>query len=552
MTLKRLTMTKCFRAFAMTLVVAGLLSLAGCGARSAETRNPNVVVAGWIAGPDSMNPMVSVATASAMVQDLIFSRIVDLGPNLLPRWQTSFASKVDITEGGTRYILHLRRNGKWSDGVPMTAKDVVFTLFLHMNAALLNPHTAAFALMKSARAIDPYTVEVRLSKPSPPFLLNALADYGWILPEHVLDKYPPQSEQEAKFVNADTDFSQHPVIGGPWRIVRNVRDSYLLIAPNPLYWGPKPFLQEIAFRVYPEQDSLYAAVDAGEVDVVDIPPNLWRIHNRLTGKHRFVTWPWNVTFVLLPNYHDPAIQWIPSPAIKRAMMYAIDRKFIISGIMSGQADVLNGPIPSFSPYYDPRVRTYGYDPAKARALLDSAGWHEHGSVRMKDGKTLRVTLKTGGATDAVAANVAELIQANLRAVGIDCELENEEIQTFYQDLHNSRFELALRGVILPPYPDDFQVYDSHETRTNGGLNVGFYSNSGIDQAIETARTAPNFAVSRAALNRYQELASADLPVIYLFSNRLGAVVPPNLTGYDLDPLSAAALPTGLQFWRFAR
>lgn len=524
--------------------------LAGCGARSAETRDPNMIVAGWIAGPDSLNPYTAVGSAASMIEAQIYTPLVDLGADMRPRWSTSLAYKVDVTEGGTRYLLHLRRNARWTDGAPITSKDVVFTIALENNPHVTEAHTSEFTLMRSIRALDPYTVEIRLASPSPPFLENSLSRYvTLILPQHVLGKYPPASEAEAKFVNADADFSQHPITSGPWSVERNVPDTYIILRPNPTYWGPKPHLSEIAFRVYPQQDSLYAAVDAGEVDVTDIPPNLWRVHGRLRGDHKFINWPWNVTFLLLPNYHDPQIPWIHDPRVKQAMMYAINRQFITQGIMSGQADVLNGPIPSFSPFYDRSLPTYPYDPARARRLLDAAGWRMQNGIRVKNGRAMRITLKTGGATDAVASNVAELIQANLKAVGIECTLQNEEIQTFFVDLHNSRFQLALRGLILPPYPDDYEFYDSKMTRANGGYNAGFYSNAQIDRAIVDARTAPSAALSRDALNRYQQVAARELPVIYLYSNRLGAVVPRELTGYDLDPLAPAALPMGLQFWR---
>ena len=530
----------------MTLVLT--LVLAGCGARAAETRDPNVIVTSWIAGPDSFNPLVAVGSAARMINDEIYSPLIALGPDLLPRWSTSLAYKVDVTDGGKRYVMHLRRNARWSDGAPLTARDVVFSIQLGNNPGLTNGNSSDFALMKSVRAIDRYTVELTLSRPSPPFLENALASDTLPLPEHILNKYPPMSEAEAKFVNTDAAFNQNPVTSGPWRIVRNIPDSYIILGRNPRYWGPQSLLSEIAFRVYPQQDSLYAAVDAGEVDVTDIPPNLWRVHDRLRGNHKFINWPWNVTFLLLPNYHDPAIAWMHDPRVKQAMMYAINRRFIIDGIMSGQANLLDGPVPRFSPYYNRNVHKYAYDPEKARALLDAAGWHVQSGSRVKAGVTMRVTLKTGGATDAVASNIAELIQANFKAVGIDCILENEEIQTFFEDLHGSRFQLALRGVILPPHPDDYKYYDSSQTRPNGGANYGFYSNPRIDREIEAARTASSAAAGRAALDRYQELASMDLPVIYLYSNRLGAVVPANLQGYDLDPLAPAALPMGLQFW----
>ena len=534
------------RYLSMTLV----LVLTACGARAAETRDPNTIVTAWIAGPDSFNPVTAVGSAARMVNDEIYSPLVDIGPDLLPRWSTSLAYKVDIDNGGKRYVLHLRRNARWADGVPLRANDVAFSLLLYDNTGLIEGQSSDFGLMltHSVRALDPFTVELRLSSPSPPFLENALGEL-YPLPQHVLGRYPPLSPEEANFVNTDVAFNQHPTVSGPWRIVRYVSDAYLILGRNPAYWGRAPHLKEVAFRVYPQQDSLYAAVDAGEIDITDIPPNLWRVHNRLRGNHRFINWPWNVTFLLLPNYHDPGIPWMHDRRIRQAMLYAIDRNFIIRGIMSGQADVLNGPVPGFSPYYDSRVRTYAYDPARARALLDAAGWHMNGGVRVKDGKTLRVTLKTGGATDAVASNIAELIQAEFKSVGIDCVLENEEIQTFFQDLHDSRFQLALRGIILPPHPDDYKFYDSSQTRANGGYNYGFYGNPQIDRFIEAARTAPSEAAARMALDRYQELASVDLPVIYLYSNRLGAVVPPALRGYDLDPTAPAALPMGLQFWQ---
>ena len=534
-----------------TILLGALLALAGCGSRTAETRDPNAIVCAWISAPESYNPLTSISGAARMIEDLIYTPLVEIGPDLLPRWSRSLAQRIDISDGGKRYVLHLRRNARWSDGVPLTANDVVFSIELGNNPNLVAGNSSDFALLRSVRALNAYTVEIRLAQPSPPFLENALGE-TYALPEHVLRRFAPDSKEEAQFVNTDASFNQHPLFSGPFRLARVVPDSYLILEPNPRFWGPKPFLHEIAFRVYPQQDSLFAAVDAGEVDVTDIPPNLWRVHTRLRGNHRFVNWPWDVTFVLLPNFHDSSATFLRDRSVRQAMMYAIDRNFIIHGIMSGQADMLNGPIPTFSPFYDKRVRRYPYDPARARKLLDAAGWRLAGKVRMKDGKPLRLTLKTGGATDAVASNIAELIQANLRAVGIDCILENEELQTFFTDLHNSRFQLALRGLILLPYPDDYKDYDSKETRANGGYNVGFYSNPLADRYIEAARTASSMAASRAALHAYQEFASRDLPVLYLYSNRLGAVVPSNLRGYELDPSARAALPTSLQTWRLVK
>ncbi len=519
-----------------------------CGARAAETRDRDMIVAGWIAGPDSFNPVAYIGSAAHMMYQQIFTPLVDVPGTLKPRWSTSLAQRVDITDGGRRYVLHIRRGAKWTDGKPVDVNDVVFSLKLGANPGLISGFSSDFTLMQSVRALDAQTVELRLSKPSPPFLINALGE-TFPLPAHVLAKYPPESPQEAAFVNADAQFAQHPVTDGPFRMLRNIPQAYTILERDPNYWGRPSHIARFAFRVYPQQDSLYAAVDAGEIDLTDIPPNLWRIHNRLRGDHKFINWPWNVTFILLPNYRDRSIPFMHDPRVKQAMMYAIDRRFITQGIMSGQADILNGPVPSFSPYYDPRVQKYSYDLAKARALLDAAGWHVSGGARRKNGVTLRITLKTGGATDAVAANIAELLQANFKAAGIDCVLENEEIQTFFEDLHASRFQIALRGIILPAYPDDYKFYDSTQIRANGGYNYGFFSDPQIDAAIEQARTAPSRAAARAALDRYQEQASRILPVLYLYSNRLGAVVPTGLSGYDLDPLAPAALPMGLQFWK---
>ncbi|MEO6912699.1 MAG: peptide ABC transporter substrate-binding protein, partial [Candidatus Baltobacteraceae bacterium] len=535
------------RAFA---ALAALLLFSGCGARNAETRDPNIVICAWISAPESFNPFTTVSAAATMIQDLIYTKIVDLGPDLRPRWSTSFASKIAITNGGRTYTLHLHSGGRWADGAPITADDLVFSLKLASNTHLLAGNSGDFALLdeRSVRRVDRNTVVFTLSSPSPPFLENALSE-TFIVPEHLFGHYPPQSQAEATFINSNQVLAHHPFASGAFTIKRVVPDSYLIIEPNPGYWGPKPFLNEIAFRVYPQQDSLYAAVDAGEVDVTDIAPNLWRVHTRLRGNHRAVTWPWNVAFVLLPNFRSRSAPFLRERAVRQAMLYAINRPFIIKGIMSGEADRLNGPIPSFSPYYNRYVPKYPFDPARARALLDEAGWKLQGGVRSKNGAALRFTLKTGGATDAVASNIAELVQANLRGVGIDCRLDNEELQTFFDDIHHSKFEVALRGTILQAYPDDYKDYYSTQTVARGGYNLGFYDNAQVDKAIDSARVAQSKQQARADLNRYQKLAATELPALYLYSNRLGAIVPSWMTGFDLTPLAPAALPMGLQFWR---
>jgi len=129
------------------------LALVSCSARSAETRDPDMLVCAWIAGPDSFNPLTTVGAAGKMIEDEIFTPLVDIGPNQLPRWERSLARKVDITDAGTRYVLHLRP-AKWSDGHPLTARDVVFTIKLGANPKVLESNSGDFALMKSVRALD--------------------------------------------------------------------------------------------------------------------------------------------------------------------------------------------------------------------------------------------------------------------------------------------------------------------------------------------------------------------------------------------------------------
>lgn len=535
------------RAATAALALVAALGMSGCNARQAETRNPNLVVAAWIAGPPGLNPLTNVSSAATMIEDIIYTPLVDLGSDMLPRWSTSLATSVDITDGGKRYVIHLRK-ARWSDGQPLDAADVVFTILVQTNNGVLNPLSSNFSLMKSVRALDPETVQITLSNPSPAFLPDALAA-TLPLPKHILGKYPPRSAQEATFLMNDASFSQSPVVSGPYNVLRNIPDAYLILTRNPNYWGKPAILPEVAFRVYPQQDSLYAAVDAKEVDITNIPPQLWRVRDRLRGPYKFLTWPWNVRFALLLNFADPHVPFFKERAVRHAMMYAINRGFIVNGIMDGQADLLNGPIPTFSTYYDKKTPHYTYDPAKARALLDAAGWKMVGGVRKKDGVALRFTLKTGGATDAVASNIAELIQANMKAVGIDCEIDNEELQTYFNDLHATHFEVALRGRILAAFPDDYQTYDSTQTRANGGNNLGSYDNPKADAWIVRARTAPNMAIARKALDGWQILGAEDLPEIWLYSNRLSAVVPSNMTGFGLTPTAPAALPMDVQFWR---
>jgi peptide/nickel transport system substrate-binding protein len=303
---------------------------------------------------DTLDPEANSVNESIWLDQNLYSRLLQpnaTGTGLLPDLATSW----DISSDGLKYTFHLR-SAQFSDGSPVTASDVVYSIDRSRKFAggwgfLLTP-------VKAVTAPDPHTVVITLSVRHAPLLAD-LAMYAYsIVP--------------AKLVQAQGKaFFQHPVGSGPFFVTSYKPDSEVDLARNPHFYGTKPKISTVKVLIVPDDNSRVLMLESKKADVIENPPgNLTSQINKTPGLHVDLFPSTRVDFVQLDEHYAP----FKKLAVRQALNYAIDRSAIVK--LAYQGDAVPGA--SFMPYkmqfFDSGITPYPYDPAKARQLLAQAGY----------------------------------------------------------------------------------------------------------------------------------------------------------------------------------
>ena len=406
---------------------------------------------------DNLNPLLSGQAGVTDLAQFLFSGLIrynDRGESI-PDAAVAVPSRENggISADGTTITYHLRANIRFSDGTPLTADDVVFTFNQIMNPRNNVPYHFPYDQARSVTAPDPHTVVVRLRAPSAPFVTNFFrcGVQGSILPKHLLAGKPDLNQNP---------FSLHPVGSGPYRVTSYEVNSTLEMEPNPYWYGGKPGLERITYRIIPSENTLLVALRTHEIDFYfGAPEQQYRELRALPA----------VTTSALPSAQYEMITFnarrepLSDVRVRRAVAQAIDWKTI------ARTTYLDVDLPDWGDIFpqswahtvqpDPNP----YDPTAARALLDAAGWIPGGDgVRVKDGKRLELELRTVTGV-IVRENAQVAMQQQLRAVGVDVEVHNAPANMLFAPLGaggllaSGKFDLGLYAWVKDPDPDDSQT-----------------------------------------------------------------------------------------------
>ena len=428
--------------------------------------------------------------------------------------QPLLATDWKVAEDGLRYWFKLRDGVKWHDGKDFSAEDVAFSIL-----ALKEHHPrgrATFASIEQANVLPGNEIELILSKPAP-YLLDAFASFeAPIVPKHLYEgtNIPENPHNSA------------PVGTGPYKFVEWVRGSHALFERNENYWGaPKPYLDQIIFRFIIDPAAAVAAIETGEVQVsvTNVP---------LTDLERLKANP-NLVVDTRPAPYSPSIAraefnlenpYLADIKVRHAIAYAVDKDFIVNTIYLGYATRLDGPVsPDLTRFFDPNLPKYEFDPAKADALLDEAGYK-----RGADGFRFKLFIDPTQPSGP-PKQTAEYIAQALGKVGIKVELRTQDFATFVKRVFTDRdFDIAIEGMsnLYDPTVGIQRLYWSKNFKpgvpfTNGSK----YSNPEVDRLLETAAVEVNPEKRRELFNQFQRIVVEDLPT-------LDIVTPAVLTIYD--------------------
>ena len=336
-------MKRCF-----VLAVLGLMALPRLAAAE------KTLTIGAAVFPDSLRSgQSSYASLSLLEQtnDPLIAR--DNAGGLHPALATSWEAMDPTT---TRF--HLRQGVKFSDGVEFSAEDVVFTI-----ERVINPKSAYAMLSRigqvaSVTTVDRYTVDVT-TKTVFPTLLRGLSDIV-IEPKHYYEKAGPDA------------FASHPVGTGPFVFQEWVPGDHYSLTTNKAYWGGAPAFDKLMIRTIPDGSTRVAALVTGESQIIEeVPVDLIdQVNESGTAKVEEIS-----TTVGLALTYDPTIKPFDNPKVREAFDYAVNKPLILQQILKGQGELLQGQVLTKGVLgWNPGLRARPYDPAKAKAMLQEAGY----------------------------------------------------------------------------------------------------------------------------------------------------------------------------------
>ncbi len=438
--------------------------------------------------PTSLDPRIGVDGQSERIASLIFDSLVrkDAHFNLQPWLATSWETPDPLT-----YRFHLRTDVHFQNGQPLTAADVKYTLDSMRNGTVITAKAGAMARIDHVDAPDAATVVVHLKQPDAALL--------WNLSDGALGIVPAGSGR---------DFAFHPVGSGPFRFVREMQDEEVVLERNDHSWQPAPAIARIRFAVVPDAITRALELEKGSADVCINCLTADMVYAlRQRANLQVESGPGTNLNYISFNTEDRVLRDV---RVRQAIAYAMNRRLIIRSLWRDHARLAESLLPPEHWAWTGDVEQYPYDPVKANALLDAAGWK-----RDKDGIRFRLAMKTS--TDETSRLLAMILQQQLREIGIDLEVRSFEFATFYADVSKGAFQIyTLRWLGGNEDPDIFRyAYDSRMFPPHGA-NRGRYSNPALDALIREAGMSGDQAQRRIDYVKVQQILAAQLPSINLW------------------------------------
>ena len=454
---------------------------------------------------DAIGSPASVDAASERVRTLMFNTLVKKNERF--DYTADLAADIKRSDDGLTFTFTLRDGVKFHDGRVLSSADVKYTLDLVFSSNFAK--SASFyegsgaekrSLIKSVEAPDERTVVVTLTKPWVGLLSNLVPIA--IIPK---DSYPQQET--------------HPVGTGPFKFVHYDNAQQVCdMEAFPEYWEGAPKLQSVRVRVVSDMNALQAELQSGRVDIAPLPTSLSPDAIKRLEQYpnlQVNVFPGSNVILLTLNTASPPLDNVK---VRQAIAYAIDRESLIKNLLLGLGKIAHSIIPEESWAYS-SGQTYSYDPARAKQLLDQAGFPDPDG----DGPRMRfakpVIYKLSGSSMA-GRQYAGVIQNDLKSVGIPVEIQTTEQTTLLEELRRGNFQIAytqwVGGNQDPIFYKDLFATSEIPTQTRAARNRSRYSNKELDALIDEAVTTFDREKSKELYKKIQEIVSRDVPVFPLW------------------------------------
>ncbi|MGF1610642.1 MAG: peptide ABC transporter substrate-binding protein [Kiloniellales bacterium] len=465
----------------------------------------------------------------------------------LPSIEQGTAVPEPLPEGGqgiaTKYAL--QPDATWGDGTPVTTEDVLFTWEVgrHPQSGVSN-----FELYKrilGIDVIDDKTFVVHSDRIT--FQYASMGDFD-LLPAHI--ERPIFEANPAEYRNRtayDSDPTNPGLYFGPYRIVQVESGSHVVLAPNPTWYGPAPAFERITVRVIENTAALEANLLSGAIDMVAGELGLTldqaiafekRHGNRFTVLYKAGLIYEHIDM----NLDNPILQ---DKQVRHALIHGIDREAVSRQLFEGRQPVAQSSVSPLDWVHEPDVPHYPYDPDRAAALLDAAGWSDirQGIRHNAAGEPLMLEFGTT-AGNRSRELVQQVLQSQWRQLGIDVRIKNQPARVFFGETMKKRLFSGLAMYAWLSSPENVPRTTLHseqipsEANAWGGQNTPGFRNAEMDGLIDVIEIELDRAERKLLWSRLQQIYAEELPVIPLYWRAEPYVLPKWLNGVR---------PTGHQF-----
>lgn len=454
--------------------------------------------------PATLNPVTATDAYSSSVSGYIYESMVDRDEDTL-EIRPDLARGWEILDNGMRYRFYLKKGVLWSDGVELTADDVIYSYNRIMDPKVASAQLKVYYRdIRSVEKIDKYTVEFRYARPY--FLALEICGGITVIPRHIFDD--------------GTDFNthknnRHPVGTGPYKFEKWETGKKIVLVQNGLYRDKKPDIKRIYFKFIAEENVALQMLKKGELDMMGIRAIQWV---RQTNSEKF-----KKNFYKLKYYHPyyNYIGWngrsilFSDKRVRRAMTHLVNRKEILQKLLFGLGKIVTGNFYINSKSYNKNIKPYPFDIEKGKSMLKDAGWvdSDNDGILDKGGVKFSFTL-TLPSGRKLPERIATIMKEDLAGAGIEMEINRYEWAVFLQKIHQRDFDAVILGWSLGYSGDPYQLW--HSSQVEQGSNFCGFVNAEADRIIERARREFNEEKRIAMYRRFHEIIHEEQPYTFLY------------------------------------
>jgi peptide/nickel transport system substrate-binding protein len=485
----------------------------------------------------NLNPLLNSNTTDVFVDRLMFEPLVtaDAKGNPLPMLavQVPTSQNGGISRDGLTIAYHLRKDARWTDGVPVTSADVKWSW-----QAIMNPNNNVvsrhgYDYIAGIDTPNPQTAVVHLKRKFSPFVDTFFAESDqpyMVAPAHVLSQYPNVNQ---------IPFNSKPTVSdGPFKFVEWARADHITVVRNDGFFMGRPGLDRVDIKIVPDEDTSVNLLRTHGLDFMfQASQQTYEAVRQLSDV--------NIVWVNVNGYSqwqlNLAHSQLDDVRVRQAIAYAIDKNEIVRTLTYGTQTVATEDIPNWMWAFNPAVRSYPHDPMAARRLLHEAGWSPGADgVMAKAGERLNLTVVTNNSNVTRRRESLEL-QAMLREVGIETQIKYYPGDVLFAPagmggiLQLGKFDISIAGWYAGIDPDD-STQVTCENFPPGGYNYSRYCSQEMQRLQQIALTHYDRPSRQAAYFAIQQLLARDNPAIFTYWLRQMEPVSVDFKGFDPNPV----------------